>query len=219
MENEHRKKKYRELLWVVPGILIAALVWNFLPPASPPPLPELAQGTLLPEAKPIQPFELKDATGQVFTGKQLQGHWSFIFFGYTHCPDVCPTTLQTLAQSIKHITTNNPDQELPQVIFVSVDPERDSSERLKQFVGYFNDNFIGVSGEAEEIQAFTAQLGIIYAKVIDSPVSDYLVDHSAAVLLFDPNGEFRALFNVPHDANKIANDFLAIKKYFEARYK
>jgi protein SCO1/2 len=219
MKSEHRQKNYREILWVALGILIAAIAWNFMPSASPVQPPELTQGTLLPEAKPILPFELKDTSGQAFTQEQLLGKWSFIFFGYTHCPDVCPTTLQTLAQSIKTMSANNPVLELPQVIFVSVDPDRDSSERLKQFVGYFNDNFIGVSGEAEQIQAFTAQLGIIYAKVIDSPVGDYLVDHSAAVLLFDPNGEFRALFNVPHDANKIANDFLAIKKYFEARYK
>lgn len=219
MNSEPRQKKNREYLWVLPGILIAALIWYFFPPSSQLRPPELKQATLLPEARLLQPFELLDTSGRPFTNQQLEGHWSFVFFGYTHCPDVCPTTLQTLATSIKRLSAANPQQELPQVVFVSVDPERDSMDRLKQFTGYFNDAFVGVSGKPEQIKSLTSQLGIIYARVKQGPGSNYLVDHSAAILLIDPNGHFRAVFNVPHDPDKISRDFQSIKKYFEARYR
>lgn len=219
MKTDPKAKIYREAIWVLPGILIAALIWHFFPPSSQLPPPVLEQATLLPEAKPVQPFKLEDASGQAFTNKQLEGHWSMVFFGYTHCPDVCPTTLQTLATTLKHMSQTDPEQELPQVIFISVDPERDSMDRLKQYVGYFNNKFIGVSGDPTQLQALSSQLGIIYAKVKTGSDGDYLVDHSAAILLFDPDGQLRALFSVPHDPDKISRDFLAIKKYFEARYR
>ncbi len=219
MDTEPRQKKNREYLWAIPGILIAALIWYFFPPSSQIQPPALAKATLLPDAKPIQPFELKTSTGQAFTKATLEGHWSFLFFGFTHCPDVCPTTMQSLATSLKRMTAAKPDLVLPQVIFISVDPERDNMHRLKQFVGYFNKDFIAVSGAPEQINSLSGQLGIIYAKVKNSPTSNYLVDHSAAILLIDPDGQFRALFSAPHDPDKISNDYLAIKKYFEARYR
>ena len=218
MNSEPSQKKHSEIWWIVPGILIAALIWYFYPPSSQVVPPQLAHATLLPEAKQIQPFSLEDSNGQPFTEKQLQEGWSFVFFGYTHCPDVCPTTLQTLATSIKHMQSANPELKIPQVVFIGVDPERDSAERLKQFVSYFNADFIGVSGDSEQIQTLSAQLGIIYARVEAGPTSDYLVDHSAAILLFDPEGQFRALFSAPHDSEIIASDFQLIQNYYRLRY-
>ena len=126
------------------------------------------------------------------------GRWSFIFFGYTHCPDVCPTTLSVL-NSVARKLEGRKDQ--VQFVFISIDPERDTPEKLGQFVSYFNGTFIGATGTDDAINALTRQLGVIYARVEENSGTDnYLMDHSASVLLFDPAGRFHAVFTPPLDA-------------------
>lgn len=216
MSHQPRQAGRGEIVWIIPGILIAALIWYFFPPASQVRPPALQHATLLPEAKTVQTFRLSDHRGRPFTPENLQGHWTLLFFGYTHCPDVCPTTLQTLAGALRRLDEAGDTVTLPQVVFVSVDPARDSRERLAGFVSYFNPDFIGVTGEPAQIERLTRPLGILYAKAGDG--TDYLVDHSAAIVLFDPSGRYRALFNVPHDPAAIAADFQAIRRYYEARF-
>ena len=197
---------------IIPMLLAAVL----LSACSPPQPPQLKQGTLLPSAKAIADFQLTDQHGKPFTRNNLVGKWSFAFFGYTHCPDVCPTSLSMLAQVMKKLERNDNLDTKPQVVFVSVDPERDTPELLAQYLPYFNPDFIGVTGDPQQLLLLTRQLGIMYGKVPGDNADDYLVDHSASIILFDPDGNFLALFGMPHDPDLIAQDFVAIKNYYEA---
>lgn len=200
------------VLLIIPVLLGAPL----LTACSAPEPPELKQATLLPSPKPIADFQLTDQAGRPFTLDNLKDRWTLAFFGYTHCPDVCPTSMAMLAQVQRQLAKNPDAGELPQVVFFSVDPERDTPELLASFVPYFHESFIGVTGDAAQVLKLTRQLGIIYGKVEGSGSDDYLVDHSAAIILFDPEGRFRALFNVPHQPEYMVADLQAIQQHYEA---
>ena len=196
---------------IIPLLLATALLG-----CNPPPAPQLQQGTLLPPAKPIAAFNLIDDQGEPFTLDSLKGHWTFAFFGYTHCPDVCPTSLGMLGQVMHTLKDSDHLDSMPQGVFVSVDPQRDTPEMLARYVRYFYPDFVGVTGEPAQLLALTRQLGILYLRHEGSGQDDYLIDHSAGIILFDPDGKFHALFSVPHDPDKIASDFILIKDYYEA---
>ncbi|VAW82382.1 Cytochrome oxidase biogenesis protein Sco1/SenC/PrrC, thiol-disulfide reductase involved in Cu(I) insertion into CoxII Cu(A) center [hydrothermal vent metagenome] len=175
----------------------------------------MQQGTLLPTARPIAEFSLIDQKGAPFTLDSLKNHWTFTFFGYTQCPDVCPTSLAMLAQVIRLLEKDPAVGTLPRGLFVSVDPKRDTPDVLAQFIPYFHPDFIAATGSDEELHKLTRQLGLLYGKSEGDNENDYLMDHSAAIILFDPDGNYRALFNVPHDSKLIANEFVMIKDYYE----
>ena len=196
---------------IIPLLLATALL-----ACSPPQAPQLQQGTLLPSAKPIAGFNLINDKGEAFTLDSLKGHWTFAFFGYTHCPDVCPTSLGMLGQVMRELKNSGRLDSMPRGVFFSVDPQRDTPETLARYVSYFHPEFVGVTGDPAEIQSLTRQLGILYMRTEGGDNDDYLIDHSAGIILFDPDGKFRALFNVPHDPGKIASDFLLIRDYYEA---
>ncbi len=169
-------------------------------------------GTVFDNPREIQPFTLVDHTGKNFENSSLQGRWSFVFFGYTHCPDVCPTTLSVL-NSVAHRLEAVKNQ--VQFIFITIDPGRDTPEKLGQFVSYFNGAFIGATGTDDAIRSLTRQLGVIYARATENSGTDsYLMDHSASVLLFDPAGRFHAAFTPPLNAADIADDFGKISKAY-----
>ena len=197
---------------IIPMLLAAVL----LSACGPPELPQLKQGTLLPSAKAVADFQLTDHYGKPFTRENLKGKWSFAFFGYTHCPDVCPTSLAMLAQVMRILEKDNTLDVLPQTVFFSVDPERDTPELLEKYLPYFHPDFIGVTGDPQKVLLLTRQLGIMYGKAPGDNADDYLVDHSASIILFDPDGNFLALFGIPHDPGLIAQEFIAIKNYYEA---
>ena len=144
----------------------------------------LAAGTVISPPRPLPEFALIDHTGAPFDVKRFEGRWTLVFFGFTHCPDVCPTTLAMLAQVEKMVATA-PAAVSPQVVLVSVDPERDTPEALAKYVQFFSPTFTGVTGSVTAIDAFTRALGIPVART-SLPNGDYTVDHSAAILLFDP---------------------------------
>lgn len=212
MYHANRSSLWAPIRTIIPLLLGIVL----LGACSRPQTPELSQGTLLPSAKPLLEFELVDHHGRPFTPDNMQGRWSFAFFGYTHCPDVCPTSLSMLAQMQRALEKDAALKTLPQVLFFSVDPQRDTPQLLAEFVPYFHPSVVGVTGDQQQILKLTRQLGILYARAEGSGSDDYLVDHSAAIILFDPDGKFHALFNVPHDPTLIASDFIAIKHYYEA---
>jgi protein SCO1/2 len=194
-------------------MLLAAVL---LSACGPPELPQLKQGTLLPSAKAVADFQLTDHYGKPFTRENLKGKWSFAFFGYTHCPDVCPTSLAMLAQVMRILEKDNTLDVLPQTVFFSVDPERDTPELLEKYLPYFHPDFIGVTGDPQKVLLLTRQLGIMYGKAPGDNADNYLVDHSASIILFNPDGNFLALFGIPHDPGLIAQEFIAIKNYYEA---
>lgn len=170
----------------------------------------LRSGTQLPNPRPLKPFDLTATDNSAFTLENLQEQWTFLAFGYTHCPDVCPTTLATF-DAIDRQTRKL--DEYPKFLFISVDPERDSPEKLGDYVRYFNPDFLGATGTHENLQRLSGQLGIIYAKVeSENSAMGYLVDHSASILLLDPGGRLAAIFSAPHDPKGMAEDYKNITR-------
>ena len=173
------------------------------------------QGSILSPARKIAIPALTKDNGEAFSLAGLSGQWHFLFFGYTNCPDVCPVTMGVLAQAKKIASANN--HMFPQVVFVSVDPERDKVEMLSDYVQYFDKDFIGVTGDKDLIKALTLQMSVVYMKMPAEPKpetgtsdSAYLVDHSSAVLLLNPEGKLVAFFNAPHDPKTILKDFQTV---------
>ncbi|HMN45677.1 MAG TPA: SCO family protein [Povalibacter sp.] len=168
----------------------------------------LAQATALEPARALPTFKLIDQSGGAFDAARLQNRWSLLFFGFTHCPDVCPTTLGVLAQTEK-LLADLPESRRPQIVLVSVDPKRDTPEQLASYVKFFSPSFTGVTGTQDDIDAFTRALGVPVA-TSPLPNGDYTVDHSAALFLVNPAGQLRALFSGPHTAAVIADDYRRI---------
>lgn len=159
---------------------------------------ELRTATAIPFPGPLPDFSLLDHMGQPVTADTFRGQWDLVFFGFTNCPDVCPITLQVLA-NVRRELMESGAKTIPRIVLVSVDPERDTPEVLSQYVNYFGEGNLGVTGATEDIQTLTGALGIYFGKTPTSD-GDYTVDHSAAVLVINPGGEFSALFSAPHVA-------------------
>ena len=171
---------------------------------------------------PLPQFTLTDHNGKEFNQWSFSRKWTFMFFGYTHCPDVCPMALVDL-NAIYHILAEKGDLIFKkynidtQFIFVTVDPERDTVGELKEYIPYFNKNFIGLTAEPDMIEKLAQPLGVSYMRVPGKDSEgDYYIDHSASFLLIDPLGRLRAYFPPPHDPELIAEDFRRIRnKYTE----
>ncbi len=183
-------------------IAIVSGIWLTSRVLSPPPLPQTA--TLLPAATDLAEFSLLDQDGKLFTRSSFEGRWNLVFFGFTHCPDVCPLTLQVLAKA-RQLMVDDGQEALPRIVLVSVDPERDTPEVIGQYVANFGEDTIGVSGELSELRKLTDGLGIFFEKSgFDG--DNYSVDHSAVVIVVDPDGRFHSLFGAPHIAENFAHD-------------
>ncbi len=173
------------------------------------------QATILEPPHVVKDFRLLDHDGKPFTSASLQGHWSFLFFGYTNCPDVCPTTLKVMQAAWQLIPHGAEVKAAPKMYFVSVDPDRDSLKSLKQYVQYFDPTFIGVTGPLDEIDKLTNQLMVLYGYEDKEKDSDqYVVNHSAQLLLLDPRGRLRAILPPPHKAANIAREFRIIRRQY-----
>lgn len=168
------------------------------------------QGAILSPPRKIVVPELIQGNGEVFKTDHVIGQWSMLFFGFTHCPDICPITMGVLAQAKKD--AHNINHMFPQVIFVSVDPERDKVEMMADYVQYFDKEFIGVTGDKDLIKALTLQLSVVYMRMANTDESseNYTIDHSSAILLINPEGKLAAFFNPPHDAKTILKDFQTV---------
>jgi len=164
--------------------------------------PEFA--LVLPAPNPVPEFSLVNQEGQPIDQTVFEGQWDLVFFGFTHCPDICPTTLQVLAAAKTELQKKG-QLPLPRIVLVSVDPERDSPEVPKQYVDYFGVDNLGITGTLDEITKLTSGLGIFFEKQ-QSDTENYAVDHSAAVLVIDPDGGFEALFSGPHVVENYVHD-------------
>lgn len=183
-------------------IAVATGAWLSYQMASPPAEPRMA--TLLPGTAALPEFDLLDHTGAPVGPDVFDGQWDLVFFGFTHCPDICPLTLQVLADARRQLAGQDVDP-LPRIVLVSVDPERDTPEKLAQYVGYFGEHNLGITGELDELRKLTTALGIWFEKSsLDG--DNYAVDHAAAVLLIDPEGGYRAVFSAPHDVANFVHD-------------
>ena len=142
-------------------------------------------------ARPLQAFQLADQHQQTFTNENLKGKWSLAFLGYLSCPDICPMTMAKLANLLPKLEDAS---DLPvQVLFVSVDPKRDTADKRKAYVDYFNPNIVGLGAEHKDLFPFVRNLGLMYS--VPSPDEEnYFVDHSASVILINPDGLIAAIF-------------------------
>jgi len=183
--------------------------------------PSRIDGLLWPEPKELPQFALLDHRQARFDRARLEGRWSFLFFGYTHCPDVCPATLTMLGAVADRLATGSragdPGQAAAQFIFVTVDPARDTAQRLARYVPWFHPGFLGVTGDEAQIEVLTRTLGIFVEHDAPDAQGQYLVSHGSAVLLVDPLGRLVSVFQAPHDADAIGHRFERIRRFVEAR--
>jgi protein SCO1/2 len=194
--------------------LITMVAAYFLTKPSPPPA-ELA-GVLRPDFKQqLQPFKLTDHNNSAFTEKNFLGKWSFVFFGFTNCPHVCPTALNIL-NSIHGLLVEEagkiPDD--MQVVFISVDPDRDTIKRLAEYIPNFNKDFIGTRANLKEIDKIAKQFGSGYVKDKETTSGEYDIAHTSAFFLVDPYGRVVATFSQPQIPSTITSQYKKIRKYF-----
>ena len=145
-----------------------------------------------PTAKALPAFQMTDHNGAPFTNEQLQGHWSIMLIGYTFCPDVCPTTLAML--SGVHTDIEHSIGQPLQVVFISADPERDTQERLNLYINYFSERFTAIFGPQERLYPLASSLGLVYGRYEREHSDYYLVDHSASIVLVNPQAKIEAVF-------------------------
>ena len=156
-------------------------------------------------------FALRGPAGE-FTNANLLGRWSFMFFGYTQCPDICPTAL-TLMRDVKTaLATKSAVPPAPtfQVVFVSVDPRRDTRALLGEYMAAFDPSFIGVSGDDAALAPLTRKLGVFHQRNDGKDPQHYTVDHSAAIYLIDPRGRLMAVFSPPQEVSTLADNYRRI---------
>ena len=173
------------------------------------------EGFFWPKQKHLGEFGLVDQDHQQYDLSKFQSKWNFVFFGYTHCPDICPITMNTMKQ-VRNILAKNPDLEIDKISFdfISVDGERDSPEILKNYVGFFGENFAAATGTTEQVDSLTGQLGVPYSIDPHEPGStDYLVGHSGAIFLISPEATLASIFQPPHTAREIADRFEKIQTF------
>ncbi|MFU8763489.1 MAG: SCO family protein [Haliea sp.] len=185
--------------------LMAVLGWRpapVEPAARELPAPALAAGVAVTPPAALPDFSLRDQRGKPFTPAALQGHWSLIFPGFTHCPDICPATLAILDRAHELLGSTAADL---QVVLLSVDPQRDTPAALARYLEFFNPGFIGVTGEQQQLEQLYTGLGVQHIR-IPGARGEYSVDHSAALLLVDPEGRLAGYFMPPFKAERLAAD-------------
>lgn len=204
------------LLLVIVAVLAFALGIHFarktIPHEAPP-----VEGMLWPDPPRLGAFALDGADGTALTEAELTGKWTLLFFGFTHCPDVCPTTLATLRETTALLKDTPAFAEHGQVLFVSVDPERDTPAALAGYVGHFDAGFRAATAPAERLTGLTSQLGILHTRVNLGADQDYTIDHTASILLIGPGLERLAVFSAPHSAPDLAGKITRIIDFLQER--
>lgn len=181
---------------------------------------------LLPKAQPVIGFSLSDISSQAFTEKNLTGKWTLVFFGFTHCADICPLELKILSEVLE--LQENAKESSAQVLFISLDPERDAHATIATYTKNFNAKINGVTGSNKELAKLTRFFGADYSRVAQSDgaplnvpagvnmpeniTGDYQVNHPARIYLLNPQGHYVGSFTPPHNAKNIWNDMRLIIK-------
>jgi len=190
-------------LILIAAFAVALGLWFGARLFDPPAAAHLQTAVLYPAPRALPDFKLTRSDAQALTLADWKGHWTVAFFGYTNCPDVCPTTLATFKQVWTRL---GPDAAAKlRFDFISVDPARDTPDTLARYVGYFSKDFVAATGDDQQLTALTRALGLVYAR--GTPENGtYTVDHSASAVIIDPEGRHIGLFRPPFEASKIADD-------------
>ena len=170
-----------------------------------------AAGIVFDDPQKIDTVQLIDHRGEEFDIERLQNRWSLIYFGFTNCPDLCPLTLTQFAKLDEELGAE-PTPPI-QYIFVSVDPDRDTPDRIRAYVEFFLPELIGVTGNSADLENLASQLAVGF-KAHSDEGENYPVDHSNAILLINPAAEFQAVLTAPHTTERLAADFRAIQKWY-----
>lgn len=199
-------------------LLIAVIVGGFIHQISQPRVMtnselKLNGAFMFDPPRALPAFELINHHGDRFTVDDLRGHWTLMFFGFTYCPDICPTTMAFLARLVGELE-GLPEEKDTRVVMVSVDPARDTPARLAEYVPYFHPDFIGVTGEFLDIHRFATALNTPFRKV-PGEGGDYLVDHSANVVLINPRGDYHGFFKAPLDLAKMKVTYRSVRAVWE----
>ncbi len=177
--------------------------------------PQTRSVRLYPQPRALPDFHLHKSDGTPLVPGELKGHWTLVFLGFTACPDVCPTTLADLARAQKQ-WESIPDTLRPRVLFVSVDPERDTLARLGAYAHGFHKDTLAATADMPELERFATTLGFVFQKVpgkhFQENPNDYSMDHSAAIAVLDPQGRQAGLIRPPFEPAAIAADLQALTK-------
>jgi protein SCO1/2 len=197
-------------IWLILVAAIAAALGLWLGQrffAAPKP-PQLANAALYASSRTIPDFHLTQANGQPLTLADWRGHWTVVYFGYTSCPDVCPTTLATFKQVWKDLDTRRLADKV-RFDFISVDPQRDTPDVLHKYVSYFDSRFVAATGLDAELTPLTRALGLIYSRSTDANGA-ISVEHSGSAVIVDPDGREVGIFRPPFVASAIADDLVKL---------
>ena len=198
---------------LVVGLVVLVAAMFMMPrPTSPP-----SAATILPEPRELPAVELVDAHGSRLDLDAFRGHFSLLYFGFTQCPDVCPLTLKALADARAKVSERAP-QAVPQVVFVSVDPERDTPAAIAQYLGHFDASFVGATGSDARLAPLVAALGVTVEKHHHGE-DHYSVTHNDTVYVIGPNAELVAIASGPHDPGTLASDYLKIRQRYRASHR
>jgi len=195
------------------GLVAAQKLW--LPAKNKPnilPVPT-SSVMLYPSARAVAEFSLNRPDGSALDSQSLRGHWTLVFIGFTSCPDVCPLTLHTLARAQKQ-WQDLPETTRPRVLFVSIDPQRDTPERLQAYAQAFHVDTLAATSDVETLEKFATTLGLVFMKVpgrgFATNTDDYSMDHSATIAVLNPDVQWAGVMRPPFDAQLIAADFLRL---------
>ena len=205
----------RTTVWILIAALAAGLgLWAgerwFATRA--PVAPALQAVKLFDHPRELPPFSLQQSDRTQLVPGELKGHWTVVFLGFTHCPDVCPTTLAQLAQAQKEWAAL-PDSTRPRVLFVSVDPERDSPDAIGEYAHGFDRDTLAATTDVPALEAFARSLSMVFAKVpapAGAPADQYSIDHSASLAVLDPQARMAGVIMPPLDPRAIAADMTAL---------
>jgi protein SCO1/2 len=179
--------------------------------------PQLQVVRLFDQPRELPAFSLQQSDGTPLVPGELQGHWTLVFLGFTHCPDVCPTTLAQLAQAQKQWAAL-PEATRPRLLFVSVDPDRDSPDRVGEYAHAFHKDTLAATADVPALEAFARSLSLVFMKVPappGAPADQYSVDHSAAIAVLDPKARMAGVIQHAEgalDAQAIASDLAALTR-------
>lgn len=179
--------------------------------------PDLSQltGFSFPEPEKLTDISLIDHNSNPLTEAEFSGKWTFVYVGYTFCPDACPMSLNTLNRMDGLLSEQQGAG--ADTLLVSVDPERDTPEHMKGYVKHFNDGFSAATGTPEAVRQFADQVSAIYSVPEDRSDPNYLVDHSSSIILINPDAAVQAIFTPPQDAETLAKDFRLLVAHYESR--
>jgi len=170
-------------------------------------------GILWPNPHKIENFDLTDQFNEPVTLNNLKEKWSIVFFGFINCPDICPSTLQTMARAHKELQKNSVYSRLGQIIFVSVDPERDTPDQLRKYASHFSPDLIAATADIENLKKITKTFKSLFMKNYDSDGS-YSVDHSSGIFLISPEREMLSVLTYPHNYSAIIERFEKASEFY-----